>query len=165
MEKVYTEKELQKFLSLAINIASEAHLKILDKGDKAYILHPLRIMFKVAYDPILMMIAVLHDVIEDSDYTIQDLRELGFPERVLDALSLLTHDDEVLYDEYIKLISKNIDAIIIKLEDLKDNSNITRLKGLRQKDLDRTEKYHKSFTFLVGELYSLDPKLHAIHHL
>jgi len=142
-------RNLHKLLSKAIQIASEAHEHDLDRGGSPYILHPLRLMFRLRTDdPELMAIAVLHDVVEDSDWTIQDLREQGFTERVLKALTLLTHDDGSPYDDYIEKISKNIDAIFVKMEDLRDNSDITRLKGVTEKDLKRTEKYHRSFVRL-----------------
>lgn len=139
-------RNLHKLLSKAIRIASEAHEKVLDKGGSPYILHPLRLMFRLRTDdPELMCVAVLHDVVEDSEWTIDSLRHEGFTERTLTALSLLTHDDGSPYDQYIDEIATNLDAIMVKMEDLRDNSDITRLKGVTEKDLKRTEKYHKSF--------------------
>lgn len=139
-------RNLHKLLSKAIRIASEAHEKVLDRGGSPYILHPLRLMFRLRTDdPELMAIAVLHDVVEDSEWTIDALRHEGFSERVLSALSLLTHDDGSPYSDYIEKISTNLDAVLVKMEDLRDNSDITRLKGVTEKDLKRTEKYHKSF--------------------
>lgn len=101
-------------------------------------------------DEELMCIAILHDVIEDSngEYTIEKLREIGFSERVLAALSLLTHNPKEDYQEYVKKIAMNPDAILVKLEDLRDNSDITRMKGLREKDFERIKKYNKAFQYL-----------------
>ncbi len=136
-------------LAKAIKIASEVFEDKTDKSNKPYILHCLRVMQSVDQsDEELMQIAILHDVIEDTNYTINDLKEIGFSQRVLVALNLLTHESNVHYDDYIKSISNNIDAIKVKLADLKDNSDITRLKGLRKKDFDRMEKYHKAFIYL-----------------
>jgi hypothetical protein len=97
-----------------------------------------------------MIIAVLHDVVEDSDITIADLIKIGFKPRVIIAIELLTHKKEVPYDDYIKAIACNPDAREVKLADLKDNTDITRLKGLRQKDFSRMEKYHKSYVYLAN---------------
>ena len=77
-----------------------------------------------------------------------DLYSLGFSARVINALKLLTHDKSVPYDDYIDSISLNRDATIVKLADLTHNSDIRRLKGLRQKDFERLEKYHRSYVFL-----------------
>jgi hypothetical protein len=95
-----------------------------------------------------MQIAILHDVVEDTDITLQYLSSTGFSTRVIVALNLLTHKGTDTYEDYIKGIATNKDAVAVKLSDLKDNSNITRLKGLRKKDFDRIEKYHKAFVYL-----------------
>lgn len=140
----------RRMLSKAILLASECHYNQYDKGGKPYILHPLRLMNKVDQSDFeLMSIAVLHDVVEDcEDMSIEDLRNDGMSERILTALDLLAHKEEDSYQEYIEKISRNIDAIEVKMADLEDNSDITRLKGLGEKDIKRLEKYHKSYTFL-----------------
>ncbi|MEK6883917.1 MAG: hypothetical protein AABY22_30080 [Nanoarchaeota archaeon] len=138
-------------LGTAIKIASEVHEKQFDQGGNAYLLHPIRIMQRLrTTDWELMAIAIMHDVVEDSGglWTIDKLRDLGFSDRVLCALSLLTHVKEDSYEDYIKKISTNVDSIRVKLEDLKDNSDITRLKGVRQKDFERIVKYNKAYMFL-----------------
>ena len=97
------------------------------------------------------ILAILHDCVEDEVITIQQLRDLGFPEDILADLGLLTHDptkDE--YDVYIKKLSFSPRATNVKLADLEDNSNITRLKGVSKKDIERLEKYHKSYLFLIN---------------
>lgn len=138
-------------LGKAIAIASAVHEAQHDKGGKAYIMHPIRIMMRLrTEDEELMQIAILHDVIEDSAgaWTIERLRETGFSERVCSALTLLTHDPLVKYEDYIRQIATNRDAIRVKMEDLRDNSDITRLKGLRPKDFERMEKYQRAHVFL-----------------
>jgi hypothetical protein len=138
-------------LALAVKIASEVHLNQFDKGGKPYILHPLHLMTQLLFDMELATIAVLHDVIEDSDglVTVDSLKQSGFSERVCGALELLSHDPSQDYlTEYIKGICTNIDAIRVKRKDLEHNSNITRLKGVRDKDLRRMEKYHNAFILL-----------------
>ena len=141
-------------LGKAVEIAAHAHVHQKDKGGNAYILHPIRLMMRLRTDDEeLMCIAVLHDVIEDHahlehGYRFKDLEDAGMSERVLEALELLTHDKNEDYMSYIKRISTNIDATRVKLEDLRDNSDITRLKGLREKDFERIEKYHRAFLYL-----------------
>lgn len=141
-------------LGTAIKLASEAFENVKDKGGKPYILHYFRVMNNLnSDDGELNCIAVLHDYIEDvfKDNPTKGLlllHEVGFSNRVVQALDLLTHRKSTPYDEYIKLISFNTDATKVKLADLKDNSDITRLKGLTKKDFDRMEKYHRSFIYL-----------------
>lgn len=92
--------------------------------------------------------AMMHDLIEDTDYTFANLTELGFSDKTIGLLHLLTHNKETSYMEYIKAIAVSNEASEIKRKDLEDNSNITRLKGLRKKDLDRIEKYHTAYMYL-----------------
>lgn len=138
-------------LGTAIRIASTIHEKQTDRGGNAYILHPIRIMLRLrTHDEELMAIAILHDTLEDSDWTAEMLRQEGMTDRVLEALECLTHKDKSeAYEDYIKRISTNADAVRIKLEDLRDNSDITRLKGLRKQDIERMEKYHRAYLFLT----------------
>lgn len=143
----------QEQLAEAIDIASEVHLGQFDRGGKPYILHPLHLMNQLLFDVELAAIAVLHDVIEDSDgnVVLEDLIIKGFSERVISALHLLSHKDGDVYLEvYIKNIMSNYDAIRVKRKDLEHNSDITRLKGVKPKDLARMEKYHKAF-IMLGE--------------
>jgi len=136
-------------LGRAIEIASAAHAKQVDKGGRPYILHPLWVMNKVRHlGDEYMIVAVLHDVVEDSDWTIDGLIKEGFSQNVIYSLILLTHDNEISYDTYIKAISLDPIAKAVKLRDLEHNTKITRLKGLRKKDFDRLEKYHKAYVYL-----------------
>lgn len=139
-------------LGTAIAIAAQVHSDQLDKGGNAYILHPIRLMMRLRTDDEeLMQIAILHDVVEDSeDWSLSELLTRGFSSRVVAALALLTHDKADSYQEYIKKIGTNADATRVKLEDLKDNSDLSRLKGVTQKDFDRVIKYQKSYTYLKG---------------
>ena len=136
-------------LAVAIALAAEGFKHITDKSGEHYILHCLRVMNNLhTRDKELQIIAILHDAIEDGITTIARLHELGFSQRVIAALILLSHDKKVPYEEYIRAIATNNDARLVKLADLKDNSDITRLKGLRKKDFDRVEKYHKAYIYL-----------------
>lgn len=141
----------QEQLATAIKIASDIHEKQFDKGGKPYILHPLHLMHQFLFDIQLATIAVLHDVIEDSNgaVSIDSLIYLGFSGRVCGVLNLLTHDkNEDYLDIYIKRICTDYDAIRVKRKDLEHNSDITRLKGITEKDLERIKKYHIAFTVL-----------------
>lgn len=141
----------------AIYIAAREHLGVKDKGGNAYILHPMRIAMRLrTNDEDLMSIAILHDVIEDSKVTFEDLLNEGFSERVVAGLKLLTHQKGVSYDDYIEAMRGNRDALRVKREDLRDNSDITRLKGVSEKDLKRMEKYQRSFLKVEQYLKELE---------
>lgn len=138
-------------LGLAISIMAEAFKDRVDKGGMPYALHCLHVMNSVAVynDEDLMIIAVLHDLIEDTDWTFDRLAALGFSERVRVGLAFLTHQEEVEYDEYIRNMVNSLDAVRVKIADLRHNSDITRIKGLRAKDFERIGKYHRSYMFLI----------------
>jgi (p)ppGpp synthase/HD superfamily hydrolase len=137
-------------LGKAIEIAATAHSGQVDKGGKPYILHPLWVMDRVRHlGEDYMIVAILHDVMEDSEWTFSDLISEEFNQNVMYALSLLTHDPAVSYDDYIKVIATDPIAKAVKLRDLEHNTKVTRLKGLRKKDFDRLEKYHKAYTYLM----------------
>lgn len=136
-------------LSKAIGIATTAHAGQFDKGGKPYILHPLHLMNQLMFDPELAAIAVLHDVIEDSkNIDLEYLYRNRFSLRVINAVVCLTHLPKDSYERYIIKIAKNYDAIRVKRKDLQHNSDITRLKGVTDKDIKRMEKYHKAFLYL-----------------
>ncbi len=135
-------------LDLAINIASNKHYGQTDKGGKPYILHTMHVMNELMYDPQLAAVGVLHDVLEDTDVVASDLRDFGFSERVVAALVLLDHSDDSPYDEYIERVCTNYDAVRVKRKDVDHNSRVTRLKGLREKDFKRLEKYARTYTRL-----------------
>lgn len=136
-------------LDRAIAIAAKEFEGKFDKGGQPYILHCLHVMHKVGpSDHGLMTIAVLHDLVEDTDWTLDMLINEGFPHRVVTAIDCLTHRREDSYDDYIRRIATNADARKVKLEDLRHNSDITRMKGLREKDFKRLEKYHRAYEFL-----------------
>ena len=134
-------------LSTAIKIATKAHDGQYDRGGNPYILHPLRVMsFLKSTDEELQCIAVLHDVIEDSDVTWWDLREAGMSDRVISAVRALTKVPGQSYDEYRDGVFANADAMLVKLADLRHNTDIRRLKGITVKDRERMARYH-SFAF------------------
>ncbi len=136
-------------LGLAISLAATGHLDQPDKRGKAYILHPLQVMQKFLYDPELAAIAVMHDLIEDTEVTVEDLSKMGFSDRIRDALILLTHDPE---DDYLKVyipkMYTNMDAISVKREDLTVNHDLRRLVDTSKKTMKRHKKYAKAFVML-----------------
>jgi (p)ppGpp synthase/HD superfamily hydrolase len=136
-------------LELAIKIAVKAHQKQVDKAGEPYILHPLRLMFKFT-DEDLRVVAVLHDVIEDSEITEQNLIELGFKSEIVEALSNLTKIDGESYDAFIERAASNSLSRKVKIEDIKDNLNLERLERLNDVDLKRVEKYHRALKRLLS---------------
>jgi (p)ppGpp synthase/HD superfamily hydrolase len=137
-----------KMLALAIAITAEAFKNKLDRGGKPYILHCLYVLHKTHGSEDKKCAAVMHDLIEDTDWTYEMLREEGFSERVIDILKLLTHDKTEPYMDYVKRLAHDSDAKDIKKSDLEHNSKITRLKDVTKKDFDRIEKYHIAYKYL-----------------
>jgi hypothetical protein len=146
-------------LDRAIELAVYAHLGQKDRGDWSYILHPIHVMMKIkegggTEDE--MIVAVLHDAVEDSKgkVTIESLKTEGMTETQLNALIAMTHNKEDDYlDVYIQKIKSNSIARKVKIEDLKHNTDITRLKNrnnLKTKDLERLGKYGKAYEILAG---------------
>lgn len=134
-------------LAIAIALAAEGFKNKFDKAGEPYILHCLRVMDRMDTEE-EKIVAVLHDTVEDGVCTIKDLEKLEFSSRIVYSIHLLTHKKEDTYSEYIRKVSTDVLATKVKLSDLRDNSDITRLKGLTKKDFDRIEKYHTSFIYL-----------------
>ena len=133
---------LDKMLLLSTN----AHHGQFDKGGNPYILHPIRVMsFLKTDDEELQCIALGHDVIEDTKVTYADLRESGMSQRVIDGIRALTKQPGQTLEEYKESVFSNVDAMRVKLCDLRHNSDIRRLKGVTDKDIDRMSKYHKFY--------------------
>ena len=136
-------------LEQAISIAVKAHAGQVDKAGQPYILHPLRLMLKFNSTD-AMIVAVLHDVVEDSSITIQELEGFGFSDVVVDAVASLTRKSGESYEDFVVRVSKNELARMVKIEDVKDNLNLTRLSTITDKDLVRIQKYHSALMVLVG---------------
>jgi len=138
-------------LATAIALASEKHRDQTDKAGKPYILHPMRMMMRLrTTDEELQSIAIMHDLVEDTDVTIPDLIKMGFSERVVMGVAGLTRDADESYEDFVRRCAMNDDSRLVKIEDLRDNSDITRLKGIGKKDIERMEKYHRAFLYLTG---------------
>jgi (p)ppGpp synthase/HD superfamily hydrolase len=133
----------------AISIAAQAHKGQKDKAGAPYLLHPLRMMLRMNSEA-AMMAAVLHDVVEDTGWTLEQLREEGFPGEVLEAVDCLTHRDGESYQEFVGRVQTNPIARQVKIADLEDNMNIQRINRLGAKDLERLEKYHKAWCVLTN---------------
>ena len=134
-------------LARAIEIAASAHASQVDKGGAPYILHPLRMMMKQTTET-TMIAAVLHDVVEDSPWTMEKLRAEGFPEDVLQAVACLTKREGEDYADFITRAGTNSIARAVKLADLEDNMDIRRIPEPTQKDFDRLAKYRRSWATL-----------------
>jgi (p)ppGpp synthase/HD superfamily hydrolase len=134
-------------LERTIQIAVDAHAGQKGKDGLPYILHPLRLMLKMSTE-VERIVAVLHDVVEDTSVTLDDLRREGFSDEVLEAVRLLTHEEGISYEDYVARLKPHPLAKKIKLADLEDNSDIRRLSGIEDKDLERLRKYHRAWTIL-----------------
>ncbi len=134
----------------AIALAVKAHKGQVDKAGQIYILHPLRVMFAVDGE-VARMVAVLHDVIEDSDTTLDDLRAMGYSEAVLSALECLTRREDESYMEFVQRAKVNPIAREVKLADMEDNMDIRRLTQITDKDRERLNRYRNAWKFLKGD--------------
>ena len=137
-------------LERAIQIAVEAHAGVKDKGGKAYILHPISVMMRCETDE-EKIVAILHDVIEDTDWTFEALREEGFAETIIEALKTVTkHSEDEDYDAFIQRSLKNEIGRKVKIADLRENLDVTRIGELTDKDLERINKYKREYTFDIS---------------
>ena len=132
----------------AFDIVLKAFDGVLDKGGKPYINHLIRVANGVLGNSDirekLTVIGLLHDTIEDTHWTEEDLRK-EFPNDIVDAIVALTKVDGISYDDYIDGVMKNDLATIVKISDLKDNMDVTRLPELGEYEIKRLKKYHKTF--------------------
>ncbi|MEI7024649.1 HD domain-containing protein [Paenibacillus sp. y28] len=127
-------------LTEAIMIAAKSHEGQLDKGGQPYILHPLRVMLQ-AGDTDTRIVAVLHDVVEDSDCSLEELRQAGFHEHIIAALDCLTRRPEEAYEAFLQRIRPNKLAAAVKRLDLEDNMNLDRIPNPTEQDYERLSKY------------------------
>jgi (p)ppGpp synthase/HD superfamily hydrolase len=135
-------------LEKAIALAVAGHAGQLDKANRPYILHPLRLMMRMREEK-AQIVAVLHDLVEDTETTLEDLRLQGFPEEILAALDRLTHRESEDYESYILRIKDNPLASLVKLRDLEDNMDIRRLNhSPSERDWLRLKKYRLAWSVL-----------------
>ena len=142
-----------EMLATMLLIATNAHAGQFDKGGNPYILHPLKVMHYVkSTDEEIQCIALGHDVIEDTSVTYKDLRDAGISERVIEGIRALTKQRGQTLDEYKAGVFANRDAMLVKLADLRHNTDIRRLKGVTEKDIARMEKYHRFYMEIQAQL-------------
>jgi (p)ppGpp synthase/HD superfamily hydrolase len=135
-----------ELLNTMIVLATNSHSGQFDRGGNPYILHALKVMHYLRTDDEeLQCIAIGHDLIEDTDVTYVQLKELGFTDRIINGIKELTKQRGQSYDEYKKQVLSSGDAMKVKKCDLRHNSDIRRLKGVSEKDIARTFKYHQFY--------------------
>jgi len=142
-----------ELLGKVLVLATNAHAGQFDKGGNPYILHPLKVMhYLKSDDEELQCMALLHDVIEDTNTTWQDLRDIGCTDRVIAAVEALTKLPGQSYDDYKLRVFANPDAMKVKMADLRHNTDIRRLKGVTEKDLERLGKYNRFYIELQSKV-------------
>ena len=145
---IYTEQTKK-----AMKLCFEAHKDQVDKCGMPYVFHPYHLAEQMT-DEDTITAALLHDVVEDTDYTLEDLEKLGFPPQVIEAVALLTHEDDVPYLEYVAKLKDNPIAKAVKLADLAHNSDQTRCVGsdLTEERLAKWKaKYEKATKILTED--------------
>ena len=142
---IYTE-----LTKKALALCFLAHKEQTDKTGLPYVFHPFHLAEQMD-DEISTVCALLHDVVEDTDYTLDDISSMGYPKEVTDALALLTHEDGVPYMDYVEKIAGNATAKKVKLADLRHNSDLTRLApdDIDEYALKRTKKYEQAIKLLT----------------
>ena len=139
---IYTE-----FTKKALKLCFKAHVNQVDKTGLPYVFHPFHLAEQMN-DEYSTIVALLHDVVEDTEISFEDL-EKEYPIEVIEALKLLTHDPKIDYMDYVKSITKNEIARKVKLADLTHNLDLTRLDIIDEKALKRNEKYQKAYQYLI----------------
>ena len=137
----------QGTLERAIEIAARTHAGQTDKGGAPYILHPLRVMLRVAPGA-QQIVAVLHDVVEDSDVTFEDLEREGFAAEVISGLRSVTKVAGESYEDFVARAARDPVGKAVKLANLMENSDLSRIAEPSQKDLERVEKYRRAIAYL-----------------
>ena len=132
----------------ALKLAFDAHKDQLDKSGLPYVFHPFHLAEQMETED-ETVVALLHDVVEDTKYTFDDIRAMGFSEKVIEALTLLTHDDAEPYLEYVARLRDNALARKVKLADLRHNSDLTRLDVIDERALMRVRKYAEAIRVLT----------------
>ena len=136
----------------AMKLCFEAHKDQVDKAGIPYVFHPTSLAERFGEgQEAETCVALLHDVLEDTNYTVDDIRSAGMNEEVIEALLLLNHNPKVEYMDYVRHLSKNNIARHVKICDLKHNSNLSRLEKVTEKDLKRIEKYKEALRILFEE--------------
>ncbi len=138
----------QDLLAKAVRIATEAHEGQKDRYGAPYILHPLRVMQRLVTPP-EKTVGILHDVVEDTDWTFESLKKEGFPDDLLEPLKAVTKQDDEDYEQFVRRSAANPLARRVKLADLEDNMDLRRMPQISEKDVPRLQKYVKAWNFLT----------------
>jgi len=141
---------LMSTIEKAIELAAREHAGDTDKAGEPYLYHPLRLMFSVS-KPFEKMAAVLHDIVEDTAITLNDLRAMDFPEEVVTAVDALTKRDGEGRMDAAKRAAANDIALIVKLADVTDNMDLSRIENPTEKDFDRLKEYVQVKQFLLSK--------------
>ena len=141
---IYTDKTKK-----AMKLCFEAHKNQVDKSGMPYVFHPFHVAEQMT-DEATTIVALLHDVVEDTDYTLEDLAAEGFGKEILEAVALMTHEDDVPYLEYVAKLKDNPIARAVKLADLAHNSDLSRIGEVDEETRERLEKYQKAIALLKG---------------
>lgn len=139
---IYTEQTKK-----ALKLCFDAHKDQIDKSGMPYVFHPFHLAEQMT-DEDTTIVALLHDLIEDTPYTSESLKEMGFSDSVIEAIETMTHDPTVPYLAYIKTIKRNRIASVVKKADLIHNSDLSRLESIDEKALKRAEKYKAALALL-----------------
>ncbi len=135
----------------AILWATEVHRGQVDKSGNPYILHPIRVMMRMT-SPEARIVAILHDTIEDSDHTLDDLRELGYDEPIIAAVDAISRREDESYEEFIQRLKPNPLARRVKLGDLLDNMDLRRANPVvAEKDAERLARYQRAWIELTQD--------------
>ena len=138
---------LNQLLALAIKVATKAHEGQVDKGGNPYILHPQAVASSLDSTE-NKIVAYLHDIVEDTDITLDDLEKMGFTYRIVNSIRILTKSKDISYDDYLKSVKKDSNAWRVKMADIKHNMDISRISEPTAKDYARLEKYKRALEFL-----------------
>ncbi|MBQ7993189.1 MAG: HD domain-containing protein [Solobacterium sp.] len=153
-----TDAEAKMYL-LALETAKEAHRGQKDKGGNDYFTHPVSVSALTKGSLTAVISALLHDTVEDTDITLEKLRELGMSEEVIACVDCLTHREGEPRKDYLERIAANYDAVCVKLADLTHNSDLSRIADPSEKDYQRIDKYRKEYEALSKRKAELEGKM------
>lgn len=136
-----------ELLHRCVMLAKEKHRHQVDKGGKPYIYHPIRVARRCATVK-EKMVAIMHDLVEDTDVTLDFLHSIGIPADVVEAVDAMTKRSGEEYMDFVVRCSQNAIARRVKMADISDNLDLSRLKNVTEKDLQRVEKYKKALAIL-----------------
>ena len=139
---IYTDKTKK-----AMKFCFKAHKDQVDKSGMPYVFHPFHVAEQMT-DEATTIVALLHDVVEDTDYTLEDIAAEGFGKEILEAVALMTHEDDIPYLDYVAKLKENPIARAVKLADLAHNSDLSRIGEIDEETKQRLEKYKKARAIL-----------------